>query len=677
MLFRSLTTKIVAAAAVLVVACADLLPVLGTVVVEATSAEVVLKPPSLDSRRKVRKRRRVEEEAANDAEAEEDEDDSVYNRGYIQPKGCASYTISLSNEDGQRGNQISDPGVYVVGQETFMFFEYLLPVNVTTTNDDDGTADNGDATYDDSTATDDGTNQYQQYYYNDGNNRRNLEENDDNSANQYQQYYYNNGDGSYYHSFGANAILAKDWVVALSNGALNTGCVKLMDDSGVFRDIVPGLEDGRLSFSTLYYGPICASDASNSNDDDESSATTAVFEMGIFLDSSCNAYVPGLSQILNKRLLSDWTTGMSFGSTSNSNTNNSNDDDRGDNEGEGGTKNNSYSYDRYYGNSGDLHDLDSYETIIQQLNDHQKREIFDCETYPEICEQVSETSVDLNTCQTLSSELWEAGANGDDYNYDASNNDDDAVEESANDYGEFVLTSINSENESNEEGQEEEETSEEYRYQMFQQVLEDYAYCSADSNADDDGCTGWNYGWGHYDCITGDDGGYAYNADDDCREGVCYAILESSSKGHSLREWLDAKSEDLENEMALTYMVDITFNAFWHGLVAFCGVILLLLVALACWTEGILRTFSKRQRSRAHQKKKEPFLDHNTEHSSTNSSLGSLDTNPPTVMLELTPTRSSLSRPPQPPPLGKKRKSESVEVVWYRHGQPNQKGSLA
>lgn len=627
----------------------------------------------------------MEEEAANDDQNAyydevEEERDSIYDGGYIQPKGCASYTISL-NEDGRDENQ-RNPGVYVVGQETFLFFEYILPVNVTTA-DDDGAADNDGATDDDGAAADDDgasdddgaadENEDEEEYNNNNNNRRNLEENDDNGANKNQQNYYDNGDGSYYHSYGANAILAKDWLAAYSNGALNTGCVELADDIGVFWDIVPGLEDGRLSFSTLYYGPICASDVSNNDDD---SVTAAVFEMGIFLDSSCNAYVPGLSQVLNKRILSDWTTGLSF--RGNSNNDNQNNDNGGDHEGEEGNKKNYYYYGRYYGTSGDLQNLDSYETIINQLNYYHNRDTTDCETYPEICQQVSQSSVDLNTCQSLSSELWEAGANGDDYHYDASVDDDEAIEESANDYGEFVLTSIGYEN--NKEEEEEEEVSEEYRYQMFQRVLEDYAYCTTTSSYDDDGCTGWSYGWGNYDCITGDDGGYAYNTDDDCREGVCYGVLETFLKGYSLREWLDAKSEDLENEMAYVYRVEKTYNAFWYSMVAVCGVILLLLVALACWTEGILRTFSKRRRFRAspsHQQKKEPFLDHSTEHSSTNSSLGSLDSTPPTTILKLAPTSSSLSTRPPPPPLGRKRKSESVEVVWYRQGKPHSSTGLA
>ena len=585
----------------------------------------------------------------------EEEEDSVYSSGYIRATGCASYTIAL-DDDNQNGYQ-HNPGVSMVGQETFLFFEYTLPhSNVT---DDDGT--NDDSTNDDDDA-----------------NRRNPEENDENGENQNQDYNNNySDDGSYesYNYYGSNTILAKDWLVAFSNGALNSGCVELEDDIGVFQDVVPGIMDGSLSFSTLYYGPICSSDSSGGNSKNK---TPTVFEVGVFLDPSCNAYVPGLSQILNQVILLDWTTGVSFRGK-----NNDHQDDHGAI---------SYSYSRYYGTHGDLKYLDSYDSLINQLNHFYNRETTNCENDPQICQDVTEASVDLNTCQSLSSELWEV-ENGnyevENGNYEYNNYNENKNEESANEYGEFFQTEMfsNSSNvitdtDKDEKDKDDEvEVSYEDHYRVFQHVLKDYSSCvSTPSN--NDGCAGWSYGWGNYDCnVANDDGtnGY-YNSDSNCQQGVCYAVLESSMNGYSVSEWLASNTAILEYEIASVYRLEKVSTTFWYKLLAICIIMMALLVALAYWTEGILRSFSQRKCSRKVSQKKEPFLDKNSKTNYNNSgSTGTVDSSldtpnnsperynkmPISILLELTPTMSNISFLQS----SQKRKTKRTEVIGHSRGK--------
>jgi hypothetical protein len=681
MILRSPPTKIVAAAAC---AFASAWAITVTAVVEAaTSPALALQVGPQDKRtlqisqpldwRKIHRRkrsRRLEEgEAANDeGTANADDDDaqeeevSVYERGYLQAQGCASYTISL-DEDGQNEYE-QNPGVSVVGQETFLFFEYVLPYD---NGDDDDAVDDDDRDADenDSEEDKDGSNSEEDNSKDKDRNRRNLKS-DDSDENENQENNYYGDDGTYY--YGANAMLAKDWLVAFSSSKIETGCIEMEHDMGVFREVVQGIEDGSLSFSNLYYGPICSSNNSNSS---------AVFEMGIFLDSSCNAYVPGLSQVLNQIILTGWTTGLSFRGGNNRNNNN------GDHQGE---NKNSFSYSRYYNTSGDLQNLDSFESHIRKLNYFHNHRATNCETYPEICQDVSEASVDLSTCHSLASDLWDYYANGDSANYGdgASMEDDQTVDENANQYGEYVST------ETNNESDEQEETYDSYHYQMHQQVLEDYAYCAATSY-DDDGCSGWSYGWGNYDCLHGNDDGenaYYNYKDGDCHEGVCFAVLESSSAGYGLDEWLEAKQSDLEYELTYVYGVEKPSLAFWYGLMASCGIVLVSVILLACWANGVLKSFFRRQqrRPRGLLQKKEPFLDKSTTTSSQSSKISrssrsssgrSISSSsirfPPE--LELAPTSSSLSSVPPPPPVSEER-DESIEVIGFRIGYQTGKGHI-
>eukprot|EP00531_Pseudo-nitzschia_arenysensis_P001248 CAMPEP_0116132406 /NCGR_PEP_ID=MMETSP0329-20121206/9525_1 /TAXON_ID=697910 /ORGANISM="Pseudo-nitzschia arenysensis, Strain B593" /LENGTH=554 /DNA_ID=CAMNT_0003626907 /DNA_START=128 /DNA_END=1792 /DNA_ORIENTATION=+ len=486
-----------------------------------------------------------------------DSSDPFYTHGYLQAQGCASYTISLDGEEQSQHQETLD--ISVVGQETIFFLEYTLPYNINidddTTNDDDGS-----------------TNDDQNY-------RRHLGNNDF------------DGSYEYYNYYGSNVMLAKDWVVAFSGGAISSGCIQMTDELGVFRDIVPGIDDGSLVFSSLYYGPICAGDASNKYNN----YTSAKLEMAVFLDSTCNAYVPGLSQILNEILLPEWTTGVSFRGTS----------DR---------QNNSTSVNE---TQVDIENLNSYKSLLRQLNFYHNYDTTNCASDPQICQEITESSVDLNTCQSLASELWKVG-NGDfESNYD--DNDDASMQGSASEYGEFVGI-MNSDGESYD-----------YYYHMYQTVLEDYSDCAANQYENDD-CTGWNYGWGQYDCnVQNDDGtsGY-YNGDNECQQGLCFGVLKSLENGYSLKEWLDANSRDLTYEMVHIYGVESPSVYFEYILVVICAVIMAFLVVVAFWTEGILRSFSSRRR-RPTENKKEPFLDKNTidddssnQSTGTASSLGSL-----------------------------------------------------
>ncbi len=482
-----------------------------------------------------------------------DSSDPIYAHGYLQAQGCASYTISLDSEEQSQDPETLD--ISVVGQETFFFFEYTLPYNIN--KDDDAAATNDDQSY-----------------------RRHLGNNDFDGSYEYFNYY------------GSNAMLAKDWVVAFSGGAISSGCIEMTDELEVFQGIVPGMDDGSLGFSSLYYGPICSGNASNNSNN----YTSAMLEMGVFLDSSCNAYVPGLSQILNEILLPEWTTGVSLRGAS----------DR---------QNNSLSFNE---TQVDLDNLNTYKSLLRQLNFYHNHDTTNCASDPQICQEITENSVDLNTCQSLASELWRVG-NGDyESNYD--DNDDAPIQGSASEYGDFVVT-MNSDGESYD-----------YHYLMYQTVLEDYSNCAA-NQYDGDDCTGWNYGWGQYDCnVQNDDGtsGY-YNSDNGCQQGMCYGVLKSFEDGYSLAEWLDTNSRNLTYEMVHAYGVETPSVDFEYILVAICAVIMAFLVAIAFWTEGILRTFSSRRR-RPTEKKKEPFLDKNaTDYDSSNqstgtaSSIGSLD----------------------------------------------------
>ena len=437
--------------------------------------------------------------------------ESLYAHGYLRAQGCVSYTISLDDSEYQQ-----NLGVSVVGQETFVFFEYTLPYNIVAddyyTDDDDDDDDGDDDTY-----------------------RRHLDKS------------VIDGSYGYYNYYGSNSIRAKDWLVAFSESALNKGCIEMKDEMRVFRDAVPAIYDDSISFSNLYYGPICASNDSNSTN----------LEMGVFLDSSCNAYIPGLSQVLNEMILPEWTKGVSFrGNDRQTNSSSAN------------------------GTDSDLDYLDSYKTLLHQLNYYSNHDTTNCASESKVCQEITEASVDLNTCQSLASELWKVG-NGD---YASNTNDDDtSTKESAYVYGEFFRDS-------------DDNGEEYYHYRMFKSVLEDYSDC-ASTHYDNDDCTGWNYGWGQYDCNVDNNDGTSgnYNGDSDCQQGVCYGLLESFDKGYSLKKWLDSNARDLEYDMTHIYGVETPSIDFEYVLVAICGILMAFLVAMAFWTEGILRSFSKRR----------------------------------------------------------------------------------
>ncbi len=509
---------------------------------------------------------------------EADIDDSFAN-GFLEATGCASYTILLDSETANE-----DQGVAFVGQDTFVFFEYNLPYNITSYDDniDDGNDDND---------------------YDDDDNGRYLEET-----------------GESYINFGSNAIAAKDWMVAFSDGALDSGCVAMEDETEVFRDVIPGMADGRLSFSNLYYGPICNS----------SNSTKTSLEMGVFLDSNCTMYVPGLSQVLNQRVLSGWTTA------------------RADQH-------------RFYGNG--IQNLYSYNALIHQLNgDFSSTEMAYCEDDPQICQQVTEASVDLNTCESLALEVVEA-SNG---NYEiGSNENEDWDEDFAYEYGELVLLETFSNATGTIQGN---EVEYEDRFQMYQHTLENYDYCIG-TPSDDDGCTGWNYGWGSYDCIASDDN----NRQVDCQQGLCYGILESFENGYTLSEWLVSNADILQYEMSNVYKVEKPLVKFWYGLLAMYIIMVALLVAFAQWTKRMLQFFSQTSGSRKIRDKRKPFLHKENSNNSfytVGSSRGSPSNSPRrfrNALLQRTPTKSNLSFPSS----HEMRSGERMEVIGYSRGNDN------
>lgn len=499
--------------------------------------------------------------------------DASFATGFLGATGCASYTILLDSETAN-----DDQGVAFVGQETFVFFEYTLPYNITSYDDnvdDDNADDNG----------------------------RYLEETG----------------GSYIH-FGSNAILAKDWMVAFSNGALDSGCVAMEDGMEVFRDVLPGMADGRLSFSNLYYGPICNSPNS----------TNTSLELGVFLDSNCTTYVPGLSRVLNQRLLSGWTTARA-------------------------------GQHRFYGS--DIQNLYFYNTLMHQFNgDVSSTEMAYCEDDPQICQQVTEASVDLNTCESLALEVVEA-LNG---NYEVDSNENENWDEDfPYKYGELVLLETSSNANGTIQGK---EVEYEDRFQMYQHTLEHYYYCSS-TPSDDDGCAGWNYGWGSYDCIASDDN----NRQMDCQQGLCYGILESFENGYTLAEWLVSNADVLQYEMSNVYKVEKPLVAFWYGLMAMYIIMVALLVAFAHWTKRMLQIFSQTSGSRKMRDKRRPFLHKENSNNSfytVGSSRGSPSNSPtrfrnPNALLQNTPTKSNLSFPSS----HEMRSGERMEVIGYSRGK--------
>ena len=358
------------------------------------------------------------------------------------------------------------------------------------------------------------------------------------------------------------------------------------------------MADGSISVSDLYYGPVCS--------------TEATLEIGVFLDANCNSYVPGLTRILNKRILSSLK-----GDTS-----------------------------RFH--AYDLQNLYSYISVINQLNgDISSKEITYCDDGPQICQEVAEASVDLNSCRSLAAEITEASNS----NYE-SNENDSRDGNFAENYGELVLSNDDDEG---------------YRYQMYQYILEDYYYCIG-TPSDDDGCSGWSYGWGNYDCIVANDD----NRQTDCQQGFCYGLLESIEKGYTLSEWLASNGDMLHYEMTEVYKVGKPSVALLYGLLVTYIVMVAFLVAFAHWTRQILQRFSKRGGSRKMRGKKMPFL---TKHHSNNSfgtarSSRAENSSPgrfrnSNAMLQLTPTKSnrSFARLPE------MNRSERMEMIGYSRGK--------
>jgi len=699
MLLRSQPAKSVATSVVVALACWFAVAVAPSATGTVTTVDHTIThtttttttTTTIPHKQKQKRRRAEDYQAANDdanddgEEEQEDEEDSIYSLGIMKATGCASYTIALENENRRR--------VSVVGQETVLFFEYAYEEK----EEEEEENYNDDYNY----------NNDDVYNYN---NRRNLEENDDDDNQNQQNYYYNYYANDF--NFKSNAILATDWLVAFSSGTLSNGCLPIEDPISVFRGFVPSIDDGSLLFSsTLYYGPICASDDGNSNinsgsnsgsnsDSGSNSTTTPVFGMGVFVDSSCNAYVPGLSRVLNQNVLSDWTTGVSVrGSSSNSNN-----DDNDDND-EEGEKSNSYHY--YYSNDdnddtttysnsnsnggdADLSNLDSYKTLIHQLNYYHNRDATDCQSYPSICQQVSETSFDLNTCQSLASELLsDEGNNNDNGNNDDDDDEDDddgygygydeqVIQETANDYGEFVFITTDKNNNNNnkngnDKNNEEEEAADAdanadgYFYQMFQQVLEDYTDCSSsdENNGNDD---------------DGNENDDDADNDDDCYQGICFGILQSSSKGYSLGEWLEANAETLDYELSSVYRVGkyaYSFALWYEGLVAICGILLLLLVALAFWTEGIAITTTSDKSSikKAKTAKKRSFLrgahrnsSHPNDNSPSSKTIALLGASSPSLPFSRNRRNSKNTSSNSTKPTGA---TESFEVLLDHHPPPS------
>jgi len=499
---------------------------------------------------RLQSKRRAEQEAANDDAINDDGYNYNYNyneeveqeeayRGYITPKECVAYTISLG-EDQYRTER--NMGISVVGLESFMFFEYVIPY--------EDANEEAEYDYDYENENEDAGNEDQD----EDNNRRILEQYDENNQENY------GGETIYY---GQNVITTKQWLTAFDeNDGSSYGCTPMIDPIGVFQNYVQGLNDGKLSFSNLYYGPVCSNDNTSSN-------STALFEMGIFLDSYCTAYVPGLSQILNEKIISEYTTGVSVQEKSGSSSSSSSSSLYY-------STNTLYNYDGDYVNdcwssdyTCDLKTLDTTQSTIHQFNYYHNRDDTDCQTYPEICQLVFKASVDLNSCQFLDYELSEE-EEGEDSSDENNNyaNDDQAIQESANNYGEFVevVSSAMKYGDDNEED-EEDVVEEANYYQMFQEVIVDYLEFTIDT---------W-YGGGDDD---NEDAENAYN--EESNAGICYGLLASASEGYSLAEWMDDNSRQLNYELDRVYQLDNPSYALWYGvgtLVALCALVFIFAVS--------------------------------------------------------------------------------------------------